>query len=260
MLVVPGALALALLPDASRLAMRRTTPSETRSAAVSMAPTGAPKVVVTGVGVVSALGSGDEFWEALLAGESGVDTITAFDASKYPTTIGAECKNFDSKKWFKSPKTAKSTDRYTHLAVAASKMALEDSALDTEAIDKERFGVIVGSAFGGMETFEKMTLNNAAGKKVSPFTIPMLLGNTASGITAIEVGAMGPNFGVASACAAGSHALGEGQLPRSRPNPQTGSSSPDPPPPDLPQRFSCGMEGQIPDPMSDGRSPFTHPA
>lgn len=95
--------------------------------------------------------------------------------------------NFDSKKWFKSPKTAKSTDRYTHLAVAASKMALEDSALDTEAIDKERFGVIVGSAFGGMETFEKMTLNNAAGKKVSPFTIPMLLGNTASGITAIEV-------------------------------------------------------------------------
>jgi len=69
--------------------------------------------------------------------------------------------------------------------------------------------VIVGSAFGGMETFEKMTLNNAAGKKVSPFTIPMLLGNTASGITAIEVGAMGPNFGVASACAAGSHALGE---------------------------------------------------
>ena len=92
MLVVPGALALALLPDASRLAMRRTTPSETRSAAVSMAPTGAPKVVVTGVGVVSALGSGDEFWEALLAGESGVDTITAFDASKYPTTIGAECK------------------------------------------------------------------------------------------------------------------------------------------------------------------------
>jgi len=203
---VPSLFALSF--DAAR-PLRRPTPVHGRSAVTSMGPTDAPKVVVTGLGVVSALGSGDEFWDALLAGQCGIDAITAFDASKFPTTIGAEVKDFDEKPWFSSPKTAKSTDRFTHLAVAASKMALEDASIDLDAVDKERFGVIVGSAFGGMETFEKMTLNNDKGKKVSPFTIPMLLGNTASGIIGIEVGAMGPNFGVASACAAGSHALGE---------------------------------------------------
>merc|ERR1719253_1214809 len=88
-------------------------------------------------------------------------------------------------------------------------MAVKDSGMDLEAVDSSRMGVIIGSAFGGMETFEKQTLNLEAGKKISPFCIPALLGNTASGIAAIELGAQGPNFGVASACAAGSHAIGE---------------------------------------------------
>ena len=88
-------------------------------------------------------------------------------------------------------------------------MAIDDGALDTATVDSSRFGVIIGSAFGGMDTFETQTLNLNAGKKVSPFTIPALLGNTASGIVGIELGAQGPNFGVASACAAGSHAIGE---------------------------------------------------
>jgi len=170
---------------------------------------GEPKIVVTGLGVVSALGSGDDFWNSLLKGECGIDAITHFDASKFPTTIGAEVKDFDPKPYFGNAKTVKSTDRFTHLAVAASKMALEDAGVEMESVDKKRFGCIVGTAFGGMETFEKQTLNHNAGKKVSPFTIPALLGNTASGIIGIEVGAQGPNFGVASACAAGSHALGE---------------------------------------------------
>lgn len=170
---------------------------------------GKKKIVVTGVGVVSALGSKDEFWTSLLDGKSGLGPITSFDASRFPTTIGAEVKDFDPKPYFASPKTIKSTDRYTHLAVAASRMAVEDGGIDLEAVDKSRFGVIVGTAFGGMDTFEKQTLNLDAGKKVSPFTIPALLGNTASGIIGIELGAQGPNFGVASACAAGSHAIGE---------------------------------------------------
>jgi 3-oxoacyl-[acyl-carrier-protein] synthase II len=141
------------------------------------------------------------------------------------------------------------TDRYTHLAVAASRMAVEDAGLDLDKVEKRRFGVVVGSAFGGMDTFEKQVLQLDKGKKISPFAIPQLLGNTASGMIGIEprrthpnphlhphpnptptptptptlalaltlsltphpgieLGAQGPNYGVASACAAGSHALG----------------------------------------------------
>ena len=179
------------------------------AAVISMAEGGRPKIVVTGLGVVSALGSGDEFWEAVTSGESGLDQITAFDASKFPTTIGAEVKDFDPKPFFGTPKTVKSVDRYTHFAVAASQMAVADGGLDKSAVDSSRFGVIIGSAFGGMQTFETQTLNLDKGKKISPFTIPALLGNTAAGIVGIELGAQGPNFGVASACAAGSHAIGE---------------------------------------------------
>lgn len=166
------------------------------------------RVVVTGLGAITSLGSGDDFWSNLIEGVSGVDQITAFDASRFPTTIGAECKGFEAKDFFENPKNIKATDRYTHLAMAASRLAVEDGGLDLGAVDKERFGVVVGSAFGGMDTFEKQVLNLDRGKKISPFTIPQLLGNTASGMIAIELGAMGPNYGVASACAAGSHAMG----------------------------------------------------
>jgi len=170
---------------------------------------GKPKIVVTGVGVVSAVGNTDTFWDSLLDGKSGVGQIGAFDASRFPCTIGAECSDFEPKAYFGNAKTVKSVDRYTQFAVAASKMAVEDAKMDLDVIDSSRFGVIIGSAFGGMQTFETQTLNLDKGKKVSPFTIPALLGNTASGIVAIELDAQGPNFGVASACAAGSHAIGE---------------------------------------------------
>ena len=194
------------LPSAGAPSSARRTPV---SRPPRMAADGAPKIVVTGLGVVSALGSGDEFWEKITAGECGIDEVTGFDASRFPTTIGAECKDFDPAPWFDNKKSVKSTDRYTHLAMAASKMAVADSAIDLEKTDSWRFGCIIGSAFGGMDTFEKQALALDKGKKVSPFMVPAILGNTAAGMVGIELGPQGPNFGVASACAAGSHAIGE---------------------------------------------------
>ena len=143
---------LALHAD-GRLAPRRPQ-LEVRSAVPSMAA-GDKKIVVTGLGVLSALGSGDDFWNGLGEGKCGIDAITHFDASKYPTTIGAEVKDFDPKPYFASPKTVKSTDRFTHMAVAASKMALEDAGVDMESVNKKRFGCIVGTAFGGMDTLSR---------------------------------------------------------------------------------------------------------
>ena len=202
---------LALVPDLKVGTIQPAATAARRSARHALMAADAPKrkIVVTGLGVVSSVGSKEEFWESIVGGKSGLDQITAFDASGFPTTIGGEVKDFDPKPFFSNAKTVRSVDRYTHLAVAASKMAVEDAGLELDATDLSKFGVIVGSAFGGMDTFEKQTLNLEKGKKISPFTIPALLGNTASGIIAIELGAQGPNFGVASACAAGSHAIGE---------------------------------------------------
>jgi len=207
---------LSLLPGSSAFqaapGFRGAQPSALRAPA-PVAAEAPPKVVVTGMGVVSSLGNQGKddsaFWDGLLAGKSGIGPVTAFDAGKFPTTIAGEVKDFDAKPWFNSPKTAKSVDRFTHLATATSKMAVEDAGLDLDAVDKERFGVIIGTAFGGMNTMEQQTRNEFQDKKVSPFTIPALLVNTASGIVGMELGAMGPNYAVASACAAGSHAIGD---------------------------------------------------
>ena len=113
------------------------------------------RIVVTGTGVVSALGDGDTFWSNLLAGVSGIDTIQGFDASKFPTTIGAEIRDFVGKDWFDNVKNAKATDRYSHLAMAAARIAIKDAGLPSEAIASDRSAILVGSAFGGMDTFEK---------------------------------------------------------------------------------------------------------
>lgn len=143
--------------------------------------------------------------------------VTRFDASKYTCQIGSEVPDdmFDPSDFFTNPKNIKSNDRYTHFAVAAARQALKDAGVgDTpETLENaERIGVMVGTAFGGMETFERETLKLAKKPdrpKVSPFTIPALLGNTASGVIGIECGCKGPNYGVTSACASGSHAIGE---------------------------------------------------
>jgi len=169
-------------------------------------------VVVTGVGMVTALGHGEGAWSALLKGECGVNQVTRFDASAYQTTIGAEVGDwFDPSEYFDSAKSVKQNDRYTHFGLAAAREAVKDAGMDLSATDRARVGVMVGSAFGGMETFENEVnkLTARGHKRVSPFTIPGLLGNTVSGIIGIELGCQGPNFGVVSACAAGSHSIGQ---------------------------------------------------
>jgi len=189
----------------------RPTSSRAGLSKVSMA-TDPRTVVVTGVGVMSGLGqSNDDFWNNLIAGKSSIAKVSKFDVADYPCQIASEVGAFTPGDYFKAAKTAKSQDRFTHLAVAASRHAIEDAGLDLDSIDKNRFGCYVGSAFGGMQTYEDQTLKLAkmGPKKVSPFTIPALLGNTASGVIGIELGAQGPNFGVTSACAVGSHAIGE---------------------------------------------------
>ncbi len=169
------------------------------------------RVVVTGLGSITSLGHDvGTYWNNLLAGNSGIGAITSFDASPYPSKVGSEVKDFDPTKVM-DPKEAKRNDRYVQLAMHASKEAFSDSKLDLERLDKERFGVIISSGIGGMDTIEKQsrTLFERGPRRVSPFMIPMLIANMASGVVAIEFGAMGPNFAVVTACAGGSHAIGE---------------------------------------------------
>lgn len=169
------------------------------------------KVVVTGIGVITSIGTGiDAYWESLLAGKSGISRVTRFDVDEYPCQVASEANDFDPTVYMDA-KEAKRNDRYTQFAVAGSKMAIEDADLDVTKVAKERFGVFVASGIGGMETIEKQShrLFEHGPRKVSPFMIPSLIANIASGVVAIEVGAKGPNFGVVSACAAGTHAIGE---------------------------------------------------
>lgn len=169
------------------------------------------RVVVTGIGVISSLGcTVDAYWESLLAGRSGIKRVSLFDVSDYPCQIGGEITDFDATR-FMDPKEARRNDRYTHFAVAASRLALQDSGLDTGAVDKERFGVIIGSGIGGLISLEAQAriLFERGPRKVSPFMIPQLIASMASCIVAIEHGALGPNFCVVSACATATHAMGE---------------------------------------------------
>lgn len=147
-------------------------------------------------------------------GISSLNKVTRFDASAHTCQIASEVSDekFNPKDYFTNVKNVKSNDRFTHFAVAASKLALEDAKFAITDENAPRVGVMVGSAFGGMETSERETLklhSNLARPKVSPFTIPALLGNTAAGVIAIETNAKGPNYGVVSACASGTHSIGE---------------------------------------------------
>jgi len=194
---------------------RKAYESSTR---LAMAAPDNQRVVVTGLGVVSGCGIGHkDFFDACLEGKSSIDRVKRFDITHYPCQIASEVPDdmFDPNDYFVNAKNVRSNDRFTHFAVAAARMALKDAQLgDTPETlpNPERVGVMVGSAFGGMETFEQETLKLAQKPerpKVSPFTIPALLGNTASGVVGIECGCQGPNYGIVSACASGSHAIGE---------------------------------------------------
>ncbi|PWU05405.1 MAG: beta-ketoacyl-[acyl-carrier-protein] synthase II [Verrucomicrobia bacterium] len=169
------------------------------------------RIVVTGLGVITSIGTGiEQYWENLLKGTSGITNVTRFDASEYSCQVASEVTDFDPAQYMDG-KEVKRTDRYTHFAVAASKLAAADAKLDVTKLDPTRFGVIIGSGIGGMETIEQQSrrLFEQGPRKVSPFMIPSLIANIASGIVAIEFNAKGPNFSVVSACATGSHALGE---------------------------------------------------
>ena len=169
------------------------------------------RVVITGIGTVTSYGNGVQaFWDNLIAGKSGIYTLTSFDITDYPSKVGAEVRDFKPGE-FMDPKEARRNDRFTQFAVASSKMALEDAGIDTTTLDSDRFGVLIGSGIGGMLTIQTQSrrLYDMGPRKVSPFMIPSLIANIASGVVAIEVGARGPNYGIVSACASGTHSIGE---------------------------------------------------
>ncbi len=170
------------------------------------------RVVITGVGTVTSYGDGVEtFWENLLAGNSGIDRVKSFDVSEYASQVGAEALDFNAADYM-DPKEARRNDRYTQFAVAGARMALKDAGIeDTSKLEADRFGVLIGSGIGGMITIQTQSrrLYEMGPRKVSPFMIPSLIANIASGVVAIEVGARGPNFGIVSACASGTHSIGE---------------------------------------------------
>jgi len=169
------------------------------------------RVVVTGLGVVSALGTEiDEFWNAIKEGKCGITMVTKFDASNMPTKVAAEIKDFDPTKYI-DKKEAKRMDPYCQYAMAASKMAVEMSGLDLDKVDKNKFGVIVGSGIGGITTFEeqfRVYIEKGPGR-VSPFFIPMMISNMAAGQIAIQFGAKGFNECVVTACATSANAIGD---------------------------------------------------
>jgi 3-oxoacyl-[acyl-carrier-protein] synthase II len=170
------------------------------------------RVVITGMGVVSPVGNDlESFWQNLLAGQCGVDRITAFDPSGYATQFAAEVKNFDPTPAFPSPKEVRRTDRYSQFGVYAAWQALKDSGLDLEKTDRDHVGVFIGSGIGGLTTVtEQHTILMQRGPgRLSPFMIPMLISNMSSGMVSMYYGLRGPNFATCSACATSNHALGE---------------------------------------------------
>ena len=169
------------------------------------------RIVVTGLGVMATLGQDVEtFWANILAGKSAVGQVGAFDTTDYTCRIAAEVSDFDASQYM-PPKEVRRNDRYTHFAVAATKRAIENSGLDPSKVDSDRFGVFIGSGIGGMWTIENQSriLFERGPRKISPFMIPSLIANMASGIVAIELGARGPNFSIVSACATATHCIGE---------------------------------------------------
>jgi 3-oxoacyl-[acyl-carrier-protein] synthase II len=169
------------------------------------------RVVVTGVGALTPIGNTAEaLWTGLTEGRSGIGPITKFDATGYPTRIAGEIRNFDPLA-FVDKKDARRLDPYLQYAIASAAMAVADSGLDTSKVDAERFGVMIGSGIGGITTLlegEHVLLEKGP-DRVSPFIIPMLIINMASGLVSMRFGAKGPNSSVVTACATGNHAIGD---------------------------------------------------
>ena len=170
------------------------------------------RVVVTGLGVVTPLGNSvATFWQNLIAGQCGIGPITAFDAAAFDCKIAAQVKDFDPTPAFPSPKEIRRTDRYAQFGIYAAWSALQDSGLDLAKENLDEFGVMLGSGIGGLETTTNqhaILLQRGPGR-MSPFTIPMLISNMASGLISMYFNLRGPNFATCSACATANHAIGE---------------------------------------------------
>jgi 3-oxoacyl-[acyl-carrier-protein] synthase II len=170
------------------------------------------RVVITGLGIVSSLGNDVEsFWNHLVAGRCGIERIRSFDPSKFDTQIAAEVREFDPTPAFPSPKEVRRTDRYCQFGVFAGWQALRDSRLDLNRVELDEVGVFIGSGIGGLETVtaqHQILLERGPGR-LSPFMIPMLISNMASGVFSMYHNLRGPNFATCSACATANHAIGE---------------------------------------------------
>jgi 3-oxoacyl-[acyl-carrier-protein] synthase II len=170
------------------------------------------RVVVTGLGVVTPLGHQlDTFWKNLIAGRCGIDRIQSFDPAPFDTQIAGEVRDFDPAPAFPSPKEIRRTDRYSQFGVYAGHQALVDSGLDLEKENRDEIGVIIGSGIGGLSTTtgQLEILRDRGPGRLSPFMIPMLISNMASGLFSMFYNLRGPNFATCSACATANHAIGE---------------------------------------------------
>jgi 3-oxoacyl-[acyl-carrier-protein] synthase II len=170
------------------------------------------RVVISGLGIISPVGNDvDTFWRNLQNGVSGIELVQAFDTTGYDCRIAGEVRGFDPKEFFKNPKDARRADRFSHLAMAAAKMAMADCGIDMEKVNRRRFGAIVSSGIGGLKTLEDQhaILLAKGPSRVSPFTIPMLISNMGSGLISMEFGLKGPNMCIATACATSNNAIGE---------------------------------------------------
>lgn len=169
------------------------------------------RAVITGMGVISPVGNHlDEFWNNLIEGKSGIGLLTRFDTSDLPTKVAAEVKNFEPTEWI-NKKESRHMDRFAQFAIAAAKLAVQDSGLDFEKEDKERAGTVIGCGIGGVTTFEeqKEVLMSKGSGRITPFFVPMLITNMAAGHLSIEFGLQGASMTIVTACASATNAIGE---------------------------------------------------
>ncbi|MFM8470905.1 MAG: beta-ketoacyl-ACP synthase II [Limisphaerales bacterium] len=170
------------------------------------------RVVITGIGTVTALGHDiDTFWKNIIAGQCGIDRITSFDPAAYDCQIAAEVNGLDPVPAFPSPKEVRRTDRFAQLGIYAGWRALQDSGMDLDKLDRDQIGAFIGSGIGGIQTHQDQhtVLMNKGPGRISPFLIPMMILNMASGVFSMYYKLRGPNVATCSACATSTHALGE---------------------------------------------------
>ncbi len=170
------------------------------------------RVVITGMGAITPIGIGlKEYWEGLIQGRNGVDLITHFDTTKFDTKFAAEVKNFKPEDYL-DKKAIRRLDPFAQFAVVSADMAMQDSGIDLEKVDRDRFGVIYGSGIGGMRTLQEQHFaffNGLDPHKISPFFVPMMISDIAAGQISIKFGLKGPNYATTSACATASHAIAD---------------------------------------------------